>query len=179
MNALSNLINVSDLVFKDGYAPIEPSLIPNTEMKVRSTDGGVTLRTIWVKPISGYVLHDNTLDIDVFDEKYENVIGKKFGYSPSCVYVTCGASYDFTTHTVTDENGNTCTAYGNREFFAKLESEVPADQIFGVDNDREASPTMTLLTDTEGAVVECEYNRDSNAVIADLYNKIAEPSDTT
>ena len=41
------------------------------------------------------------------------------------------------------------------------------------------SPTMTLLTDTEGAIVECEYNRDSNAVIADLYNKIAELSATT
>lgn len=34
------------------------------------------------------------------------------------------------------------------------------------------SPTMTLLTDTEGVTVECEYNRDINKVIADLYNKI-------
>ena len=41
------------------------------------------------------------------------------------------------------------------------------------------SPTMTLLTDTEGAIVECEYNRDSNAVIADLYSKIADLSATT
>lgn len=41
------------------------------------------------------------------------------------------------------------------------------------------SPTMTLLTDTEGAVVECEYNRDTNAVILDLYNKIADLSATT
>jgi hypothetical protein len=41
------------------------------------------------------------------------------------------------------------------------------------------SPTMTLLTDTSGAIVECEYNRDTNAVILDLYNKIADLSATT
>ena len=34
------------------------------------------------------------------------------------------------------------------------------------------SPTMTLFTDTEGVTVECEYNRDINKVIADLYNKL-------
>ncbi len=129
MNTLSNLINVNDLVFKDGYAPVEPPLIPNTEMKVRSTDNGKTFRSIWIKPINGYVLHDNTLNIDVFDEEYENIIGKKLGYSPSSVDVTCGASYDFTTQTVTDENGNTYTAYGNREFFSKLESEVPEERM--------------------------------------------------
>lgn len=35
------------------------------------------------------------------------------------------------------------------------------------------SPTMTLTTDTDGVVIDCEYNRDTNAVIADLYEKIA------
>lgn len=30
------------------------------------------------------------------------------------------------------------------------------------------SPTMTLLTDTAGAIIECEYNRDINAVLAKL-----------
>ena len=34
------------------------------------------------------------------------------------------------------------------------------------------SPTMTLLTDTEGVTVDLEYNRDINKVIADLYNKL-------
>lgn len=38
------------------------------------------------------------------------------------------------------------------------------------------SPTMTLLTDKAGVTVECEYNRDTNKVIAELLNKIAELS---
>lgn len=34
------------------------------------------------------------------------------------------------------------------------------------------SPNMTILTDTEGAIVECEYNRDTNKVIEKLINAI-------
>jgi hypothetical protein len=34
------------------------------------------------------------------------------------------------------------------------------------------SPNMTILTDTEGAIVECEYNRDTNKVIEKLTNAI-------
>ena len=34
------------------------------------------------------------------------------------------------------------------------------------------SPTTTLSTDTANAFINCEYNRDINVVIADIYNKI-------
>lgn len=34
------------------------------------------------------------------------------------------------------------------------------------------SPSMTILTDTEGVIVECEYNRDTNKVIGKLTNAI-------
>lgn len=34
------------------------------------------------------------------------------------------------------------------------------------------SPTMTLLTDTPGVNIECEYNRDTNKVIAEILEKI-------
>ena len=34
------------------------------------------------------------------------------------------------------------------------------------------SPNMTILTDTEGAIVECEYNRDTNKVVEKLTNAI-------
>ena len=34
------------------------------------------------------------------------------------------------------------------------------------------SPNMTILTDTAGAIVECEYNRDTNKVIDKLINAI-------
>ena len=35
-----------------------------------------------------------------------------------------------------------------------------------------ASPTMTLLTDTPGVNIECEYSRDTNKVINDILEKI-------
>jgi hypothetical protein len=35
------------------------------------------------------------------------------------------------------------------------------------------SPYMTILTDTEGAIVECEYNRDSTKVIEKLFDAVA------
>lgn len=35
------------------------------------------------------------------------------------------------------------------------------------------SPTMVLTTNSAGTFLECEYNRDTNKVIADLYEKIA------
>ena len=117
------------------FEEMATSLIPNTTMRKRLVDG--VHKSYHIQPISGYVLHDNTMDyINIDPNTYEETT--KFGYSPSSVYVTCGASYDFSTHTVTDENGNAYTAYGNRDFFAVLESEVPADQIFGGgDNDHE------------------------------------------
>lgn len=35
------------------------------------------------------------------------------------------------------------------------------------------SPTMTLLTNTSGVSIECEYNRDTNKVISEILDKIA------
>ena len=117
------------------YEDVTPSLIPNTTMRKMLIDG--VHKTYHIYPIANYVLHDNTLDFEEYDEITMQVIGTKFGYSPSGFYKSCGANYDFTAHTVTDENGNTYTAYGNRDFFAVPESDVPADQIFGVGNDHE------------------------------------------
>ena len=41
------------------------------------------------------------------------------------------------------------------------------------------APSMTIFSDTENVTVECEYNRDSNAVYAELLAKIAAMSGTT
>ena len=104
------------------YENLSISPIPNTVMQ-KMYIGGVH-KAYSIKPILGYVLHDNTMDIEIRDESTMEVIGKEFGYSPSTVDVTCGASYDFAEHTITDENGNTFVAYGNRDFFAVPEGEV-------------------------------------------------------
>lgn len=41
------------------------------------------------------------------------------------------------------------------------------------------APTMTLLADTAGVTIECTYNRDTNAVVAEILAKIAALSGTT
>lgn len=97
------------------YEEVTPSLIPNTTMKKMLSNG--LHRTYQITPIANYVLHDNVMDYPYQDpETMEETL--KFGYSPSSVYKSCSATYDFTPHTVTDENGNTYTAYGNRDFFS-------------------------------------------------------------
>ena len=59
------------------------------------------------------------------------------------------------------ELGNTATKY---EAFKTTDTYIPnADGT--VDGITSLSPTMTLLTDTDGAVIHCEYNRDTNKAL--------------
>lgn len=52
------------------------------------------------------------------------------------------------------------------------ETQIPAADgtITGL---RAISPTMTLLTDTPGVTIDCEYSRDTNKVIEDILKKLA------
>jgi hypothetical protein len=111
------------------YENVTPSLIPNTTMQKRLLNG--VHKSYLIAANDGYVLHDKANDYPEFDENME-IIGQHLGYAAGTV--TCGANYDFSPVTVTDENGVEHTAYGSREFFARPESEVPADQIFGGGN---------------------------------------------
>ena len=97
------------------YEDVIPSLIANTTMQKRYIDG--VHKQYCITAVDGYVLHDNTLDLyeDGLTEDGEPVGELLLGYSRGTK--TCGANYDFTANP--------------REFYAVLESEVPADQIFG------------------------------------------------
>ena len=57
------------------------------------------------------------------------------------------------------------------EKFKELSEHIPSSDgtVSGLTS---VSPNMTILTDTEGAIVECEYNRDTNKVIEKLTNAI-------
>lgn len=102
------------------YEDVTPPIIANTIMRKRFIDGVFKVYTI--KPVDGYVLHDNTLDYEaidpvvggpLFDENGEVVMLEGYASGEK----TCAANYDFVANP--------------RGFYAKLESEVPADQIFG------------------------------------------------
>lgn len=106
---------------------LQTTLIPNTTMQKVIING--VHKQYYITPCEGYVLRDKANDEIVYDDDF-NEIGVRFCYASGGA--SCGANYDFTPLQVTDENGVTHTAYGaQREFFARLASEVDADQIFG------------------------------------------------
>lgn len=117
------------------YEDVIPSLIPNTDMQKMYIDG--VHKVYVIAPIDGYVLHDAATNEEEIDPDTLEPTGRIiFRYASGSA--SCGANYDFTPLQVTDENGVTHTAYGaQREFFARPESEVPADQIYGGGNDHE------------------------------------------
>ena len=95
--------------------PMQNTLIPNTAMSELSIDGVLTGYAI--TPVVGYVLHDKKRDWTGIDPETEEEI-LYLGYTTGTA--TCAASYDFVANP--------------REFYAVLESEVPADQVFNVPN---------------------------------------------
>ena len=65
------------------------------------------------------------------------------------------------------EHGDVMTGF---ELY-KGESQIPTADgtVTGL---KAVSPTMTLLTDTPGVTIDCEYGRDTNKVIAEILEKI-------
>lgn len=99
------------------YEDVTPTLIANTTMKLRLLDD--VAKSYWITPNEGYVLHDKGMDEEVIDPITNEPTGEiKLGFRRSTA--TCAANYDFTTNP--------------REFYAVLESDVPADQIYGGGN---------------------------------------------
>lgn len=97
------------------YEDLNPTLIENTTMQKTLLNG--VHRSYRITPISGYVLHDKSLDFAI---DFEGVDIRQGYTTATC---TCGANYDF--------------AANPREFFAVLADSVPSDQIFGGDTDHE------------------------------------------
>lgn len=116
------------------YENIIPSLIPNTSMKLTLRDG--VPHMYGITPNEGYVLHDKSADHYEYDDDTGEVLYLvKMRYSTG--RCSCLANYDFSPVVVTDENGNTFTAYGSQyEFFTRLASEVPENSTYG-NNDTE------------------------------------------
>jgi hypothetical protein len=111
------------------------TLIPNATMQKKYING--IHKGYNVTPNEGYVLHDTQYDTVRFENQIDENTGETvqvevpvLGYHT--MTVTCSASYAFTPIQMQDEAGNTVTAYGDRKFYCKPIGDVPADQIFGV-----------------------------------------------
>jgi hypothetical protein len=105
--------------------------IPNTTIVLNSAG-----TYYYITPDEGYVLHDSNYDDVIFNEETGEEIGIQLGYRRTTASVFI-RTYDFTPHEMLDEAGNTVMAYGARNFYTKLETDVPENQIFGVGNNHE------------------------------------------
>ena len=103
------------------YTDVEP-IIPNTTMQKMGVNG--VDRQYKITPVSGYVMHSNTRDwVDENLETGETTFYRGYTRGYSTVQIT----YDF--DNTTEIEGY--TAYGRYGIFARPESEVPENQIFG------------------------------------------------
>lgn len=107
-------------------------IIPNTTMQIYVNSAGVQ-KTYRITPNEGYVMHDNTYDEPVLIPETAEPTGEVIlGYRPTTASVAL--AYDFSTTETLDEAGNTVLAYGSRQLYTKLATDVPENQIFGVSN---------------------------------------------
>jgi len=100
------------------YENVNPTLIANTTMQKRLYDG--IHKSYLITPNEGYVLHDKVGDLIETDEITGEEIKTLAYFRGTC---TCGANYDFVAN--------------SREFYTVPESSVPANQIFGGNNNHE------------------------------------------
>ena len=126
--------------------PCEASFVPNTTMKIYENSLGRQTQYCFY-PDEGYVMHKKSVDVEIYDETFTNVIGytELFGSGMKSVSI----DYDFSvvvpdTYTYTDENGMTVSIpierIGAEELYTLPESIVPSNQIYGGgtnDNDHE------------------------------------------
>lgn len=98
------------------HEEVNPSLIENTTMSLSFIDG--TPSSYSITPISGYVIHDKAADFEDVDPDTGEVLAVNLGYKRGTV--SCGARYDFIANP--------------REFYAVPADSVPADNIFGGNN---------------------------------------------
>lgn len=95
------------------YEDLIHTLIANTTMQKVYYNG--TFRGYYIRPIDGYVLHDNAGDWTDVDSETGKEITITSYYTDTC---SCGANYDFMANP--------------RDFYAVPSDSVPADQIFGI-----------------------------------------------
>lgn len=95
------------------------SLIENTTMI--GCFKGDALSSYRIKPNEGFVLHDKMRDVEELDERDVPTGEIIRGYTS----IECGCAADYDFGNVKEINGR--TAYGVREFFARLASEISTE----------------------------------------------------
>ena len=121
------------------YTPLNPPLIPNTDMQVGTENGTVVRYKIQAKP--GYLMHDKRIDEPVFDPETMEETGEIIPWFRRDM-TAVGGSYNFDNVTPGTYQGihNVLSVLkvGENEFYTVPESEVPTTSILKDDNHQTA-----------------------------------------
>lgn len=112
-------------------------------------------------------IHNNTTGADIYDLGEGKVFTGKEGDLGVTIAVYAGNTVNnliFRPMVVYGEESGTFEPYNGTSYIPAADGTIP--------DLTSLSPNMTILTDTEGVIVECEYNRDTNKVIDKLINAI-------
>lgn len=100
-------------------------IIPNTTMEIYTNLNGVDAN-YKITPITGYVMHNKGRDRITYDSN-GNIVSKTLGFTGAPT--TCRINYDFTTHEIQLDNGETVTVYGENEYFTVLAEDLPEEGV--------------------------------------------------
>lgn len=113
-------------------------------------------------------IHNNTTGADIYDLGEGKVFTGKEGDMGLTIVIYANTTVNnlvFHPMVICGEASGSFEPYNGTEYIPTSDGVVS-----GVTS---LSPNMTLLTDTEGVIVECEYNKDTNKVIQKLANALS------
>ena len=136
-------------------------LIPDEKYRLSGSPAGSGFDTYLL------YIHNNTTGADIYDTGEGKVFTGKEGDLGVTIAVYAGNTVNnliFRPMVVYGEESGGFEPYNGTGYIPTADGTVP-----GITS---LSPSMTILTDTEGVIVECEYNRDTNKVIEKVTNAI-------
>ena len=123
--------------------PCNESFVPNTRMAIYENSSGRQTQYRFY-PNDGYVMHVKSVDLEIYDETFTNIIGYTELYGSGMKSVPI--NYDFSVvvqdaYSYTDENGNTVNVpierIGEQELYTLPIDIVPENQLYGGGNDND------------------------------------------
>lgn len=139
-----------------------------TASAILATEEGLTGRIRWRYTLNGADAYTQD-GIFTYSGKSSSTLTVPSGATNvSVLFQVGGGTGERTWTNIQVEVGDTATEY--EPYVEPVEYSVSEDGT--VEGMTSIYPTTTLITDTEGAVIDCKYNRDANKVIADLESKI-------
>lgn len=174
----SSVITLNGTATKNNNALIRQNIVLQKGTYTISVKGANVIDSEYDRVYVYDVENDAVITNYVKDERPRTFILTRDTIINICYLVGVGSTYQNTNVYIQIELGNTATEYTpyiDPSTVTVTEETTGATYTPNADGTCEivsVSPTMTLLTDTEGITIECEYNRDTNIVMGDIETAI-------